>query len=72
MRDALFINFWGLGDNSLHMRFTDSHIELVKPKYRRVTEGSSRQENIGYFFTIKGERRWVCKLFFCEYVKCRR
>lgn len=46
------------------MQFTDFYMALVKPKYRRATENSSRGENIGYFLTIKGERRRVCQLFF--------
>lgn len=65
-RLALFNSYWGLGNLARQREFIKSCMEEVTPKVQRVLVNKKRDrgKNFSYFFTVEGEKKRVCKVFF--------
>ncbi|KAF2890423.1 hypothetical protein ILUMI_15750, partial [Ignelater luminosus] len=60
-----------LSDNGFQRQFVATHMKSLVPKYRRVVEGSTRGNNIAYYFTVNGVRRRVYMTFFLDTLNIR-
>ncbi|CAB3231933.1 unnamed protein product [Arctia plantaginis] len=66
-RKMLFDEYWQIGDVEKHWNYLSNCMTAIKPKYRYVREGGTRNKreyNNALFFTLGGEKVRVCKLFF--------
>lgn len=60
----IFKYYWSLGDLVKQRHFISNATDTIKPKYRYVREGSHRDANNAYYFTVRNQKIRVCKLFF--------
>ncbi|CAG9760237.1 unnamed protein product [Ceutorhynchus assimilis] len=64
IREAIFTDYWNLGDIEKQRCFLMANMEQINPKYRYVRDGSYRKPNHAFYFTVGGKKHRVCKLFF--------
>ena len=65
-RQEIFECYWGLGSLQRQRDFLNSCLTTLKVPYRRVKEGAAktRNQNCVFHFTVNGESKRTCKLFF--------
>lgn len=66
-RKKLFDEYWQLGDVQKHWTYLSNCMTVIKPKYRYVREGGTRNKreyNNAFSFNLHDEKVRVCKLFF--------
>lgn len=63
-RQRIFSDYWSLGDIERQRDFIKSSMTTIVPKYRYIKEGSIRQPNNAFHFSIAGKTIRVCKIFF--------
>lgn len=63
-RKAIFSDYWNLSDLQRQRGFLLKSIETVTPKYQYKRVHSNRGNNHAFYFSIKGTKFRVCKMFF--------
>ncbi|CAK1598166.1 unnamed protein product [Parnassius mnemosyne] len=66
-RMSIFDDYWSLGSILKQWNYISNCIEDIKPKYRYVREGGTREKrryNSAFYFNLHEEKIRVCKLFF--------
>lgn len=65
-RQEIFDCYWRLGTLQRQRDFLNSCLTTLKVPYRRVKEGAAktRKQNCVYHFTVNGESKRTCKIFF--------
>lgn len=64
-RQAVFDEFYGLGDTNRQWEYIAQRLGRIQPKYRqKKNPNSSRNFNISYNFLIDGNSVTVCKTMF--------
>lgn len=66
-RLSIFHDYWALGNISKQWNYISNCMTAIKPKYRYVREGGSREKrryNNAFYFYLRGEKVRVCKTFF--------
>ncbi|CAK1602979.1 unnamed protein product [Parnassius mnemosyne] len=66
-RMSIFDDYWSLDSILKQWNYISNCIEDIKPKYRYVREGGTREKrryNSAFYFNLHEEKIRVCKLFF--------
>lgn len=66
VKQEIFECYWGLGSLQRQRDFLNSCLTTLKVPYCRVKEGAAktRNQNCVFHFTVNGESKQTCKLFF--------